>query len=178
MHPPVRAFLLWFVPLLVSDFASKAWIRARLDVGEAIPLIDGFRLWHRVNTGAAWSFLGDKSWGIWVLSAAGVVASILMFRMARTLPATDRLTGAALGAVTSGAVGNLLDRLRFRRVTDFFDVYADSGPIHWVFSKIAGGSHYPTFNVADIGIVCGAILLFITGFKTAPPQGASQSNQS
>lgn len=168
MHPPLRTFFVFCVPLLVLDIATKEWVRSTLEVGGSMPIIDGFRFWHRVNTGAAWSFLGDKSWGIWVLSAAGVVATGVMVQMVRKLPSHDRVTAGALGAVASGAVGNLIDRVRFQRVTDFFDVYAEEGPLNTLFRTIAGGSHYPTFNVADIGIVCGAVLLFILGFRKEP----------
>ena len=71
----------------------------------------------------------------------------------------------SLGSLAGGAAGNLIDRIRFQMVTDFIDFYAETGPTAWVLRKIAGGIHYPTFNVADMAIVTGAILLGIEAFR-------------
>ena len=59
------------------------------------------------------------------------------------------MTAAAAGLIAGGALGNLLDRLRFGAVTDFVD-------LHW------GEAHWPTFNLADAAIVCGVALLLLT----------------
>jgi signal peptidase II len=165
MRKPIRLSLSVFVPVLVLDIATKEWVRAELAVGQAIPLIPGFRLWHRTNTGAAWSLFGDQAWGMYFLIAMGFVALGVMGSMVRKLADDDRGTAVALGALAAGALGNLIDRVRFREVTDFFDVYAESGPVGWFFRLIAGGPHYPTFNIADIGIVGGAILLGLLVFR-------------
>ena len=67
-----------------------------------------------------------------------------------------------LGLVTSGVIGNFYDRLRWRGVRDFLDVYAapDSGLGQWLVARF-GTSHWPTFNVADACIVVGTILLIV-----------------
>ena len=65
------------------------------------------------------------------------------------LSASDAVTAAAAGLIAGGAIGNLVDRLRFGAVTDFID-------LHW------GAAHWPTFNLADAAIVCGVALLLLT----------------
>ena len=161
-----RYYLLTLLPLLALDQATKVWVRDRLEVGDAIMVIEGsFRIWYRTNTGAAWSMLGDQWWGIWVLSLIAFGASIAMGVGAWRLPKGERVTAACLGALTSGALGNMIDRLLYRRVTDFLDVYAESGPIQAFFKLIARSNHYPTFNVADIAIVGGAIVIGLLSFK-------------
>ena len=161
-----RLYAIFFglgIPIVVLDQLTKIWIRANLDLRESIMVIPGaFRIWHRVNKGAAWSLFGDQSWGMTFLIAIGVLVVIgLPIALRYWLELDERLSAGAFGVIWAGALGNLIDRIRFGEVTDFLDVYAESGPVHWFFTKIAGGPHYPTFNVADMGIVCGAILIMI-----------------
>ena len=68
--------------------------------------------------------------------------------------APDRLTAAALGLIIGGALGNVLDRLRYQAVPDFLDFHY--GTYHW-----------PSFNLADVAIFCGAALLFWDSFRSA-----------
>jgi len=177
MHRPLKIFLSLSIPVLLLDWISKAWIRANLEVNEHIMVIEGaFRIWHRTNKGAAWSLFGDQSWGMTFLIAMGFVAVSVMIWMVIKLPEEDGISAVALGSLAGGAVGNLLDRIRFREVTDFLDVYAESGFIADFFTKIAGGKHYPTFNVADMGIVGGAILLALLVFRGEPtPEGEEKA---
>jgi signal peptidase II len=174
MPPTFRIFLAFFLPLLALDQVTKIWVRGRLDVGEAIPVFEGwFRIWYRTNTGAAWSFLGEHWWGVWVLSVVALIATVVMGVSAWRLPKEDRLMAGCLGALASGATGNMVDRLLHQRVTDFLDVYAESGPVQRFFRLIAGGNHYPTFNVADISIVCAAIVVMLMGLQKPPPPKGS-----
>lgn len=160
MRTPVKIFVALSIPLFLLDWVTKAWIRANLPVRDHIDVIDGvFRIWHRTNTGAAWSLFGDKSWGMVFLTAMGIIAVGAMIWMVRSLPDEDRITAFALGTLAGGAAGNLIDRIRFQMVTDFLDFYAETGITSVILKKIAGGIHYPTFNVADMAIVAGAVLL-------------------
>jgi len=169
MSRPLRIFLSVSIPLLVLDFVSKVWIRANLAVNDHIMVWEGvFRIWHRTNKGAAWSLFGDQAWGMTFLILMGFVAVGVMVWMVLKLPSNDTISAVALGSLAGGAIGNLLDRIRFREVTDFLDVYAESGPVAVFFTKIAGGKHYPTFNVADMAIVGGAILLALLVLKGEP----------
>jgi len=162
MTRPLKTFLAVGIPLLILDIVTKVWIRGNLAVNDHIMVIPGlFRIWHRTNKGAAWSLFGDQTWGMTFLILMGFVALSVMVWMIIKLPEDDTWSAIALGSLAGGAVGNLIDRIRFRQVTDFLDVYADSGWMATFFTKIAGGKHYPTFNVADMAIVGGAILLAI-----------------
>ena len=182
MKKPIKIFVALSVPIFLLDWATKAWVRANLPVRDHIDVIDGLlRVWHRTNTGAAWSLFGDKTWGMPFLTLMGIVAVGAMAWMIRSLPEDDTITAVSLGTLAGGAAGNLIDRIRFEMVTDFIDVYSDTGPLAWIFRKVAGGIHYPTFNVADMAIVTGAILLAIeavrggSSFKAKdPPADAAE----
>jgi len=182
MRTPVKIFLALSIPLFLLDWVTKAWIRANLPVRDHIDVIDGmFRIWHRTNTGAAWSLFGDQEWGMAFLTTMGVVAVCAMIWMVRTLPDEDRITAVSLGALAGGAAGNLLDRIRFQMVTDFLDFYAETGVMAVILRKVAGGIHYPTFNVADMAIVTGAILLAIEAIRggkkaEAPADGSAEAS--
>ena len=81
-----------------------------------------------------------------------VVAVWLLWRMSRETPVTDRLRQWAVGFVAGGALGNLIDRIISPRgVVDFIDV-----------GLTASGWRWPTFNVADMAVSCGAVALAIS----------------
>jgi signal peptidase II len=101
------------------------------------------------NQGAAFGLhLGPYS--RWIFLAVAIVAVVVLRRMSRTSPPGDWFRQLALGLVAGGAAGNLIDRIRSTRgVVDFLDV--GIGALRW-----------PTFNVADIAVSCGAIALAIS----------------
>lgn len=103
-----------------------------------------FYLVNRRNTGAAWSFLADQSWGIVVLSILSAIASVAM--VALTLIIKKKRYQAALALMAAGAIGNLIDRIRDGGVIDYLDFHF-------------GTYIFPTFNLADICLVIGTILL-------------------
>ncbi|TLY52095.1 MAG: lipoprotein signal peptidase [Gammaproteobacteria bacterium] len=103
------------------------------------------------NTGAAFSFLNDKSgWQRWLFSALAVIVSAALMRWLAKIPRGDWRNALPVALVIGGALGNLIDRLRFGRVTDFIEVYWRD----WSF---------PAFNVADSAITIGAVLLLWFG---------------
>ena len=102
--------------------------------------------WNRGSAMGLFSF-GDAS--RWIFAGVAVVMIGVLIALLRETPPAALWRSAALGAVAGGAVGNLIDRLMSGRgVVDFIDV----GTPQWRFW---------TFNVADIGVTCGAILLAI-----------------
>ena len=137
--------------ILVADQASKWWILdvARLPEVGRIPLLEAgpFALdltmvWNRGVTFGLLS--GEGSWHHLALALlAAAIAAFLLRWMAR---AENRLTALALGAVVGGAIGNVIDRVRFGAVVDFVDAHA------W-------GWHWYVFNIADAAIVCGVVAL-------------------
>ena len=144
--------------LIVADQWSKAWATASLVYRQPVPVIDGFWNWTLVhNYGAAFSFLSDAGgWQRWFFSTLAVVISgVLAVMLART-PRSDWRTALPFALVIAGALGNLVDRVRFGYVVDFVDWYV-------------GSYHWPAFNVADSAIVVGAVLLVLFSFQAPDP---------
>lgn len=132
---------------LVTDVITKQIAERTLLLHQPRPVIgEWLQFTLAYNRGAAFSMhVGDAS--RWVFSIIAVVVLFLLWRMLRESSPEDTWRGAALGMVSAGAVGNLIDRVRSTRgVVDFIDVGMDS----WRFY---------TFNVADIGVSVGAVLL-------------------
>ena len=128
--------------LLALDQWLKLWITANLPLGESIPLLPGLvELLTVHNYGAAWSsFSGQRFLLLGVTAVIIVVVTVLLARRVVRHP----LGVAACFLLVSGGVGNLVDRLRLGYVVDMF---------HFEFWP-----SYPVFNVADICVVCGALL--------------------
>ena len=153
-------WLLVSVAVIAVDQLSKAWVLRSLPEFTPVEVIPGFWNWFRTyNTGAAFSFLADAGgWQHWFFVAlAAVICGLLVAWLART-PRGDWRTAMPFALVIGGAVGNVIDRLRFGHVVDFIQW-------HW-------RDHYwPAFNLADSAIVAGAIgiaLFGLIGTRTAP----------
>lgn len=114
--------------------------------GRTIVLIpDWFQLQYAENRGAAFSILDGRTGFLALVSAAAAVGFAIWFTR---IPAQERWSRFSLTAVVSGAVGNLIDRVRLGYVVDMFDAY--------LF-----GWDYPVFNVADSLIVVGVCILVV-----------------
>jgi signal peptidase II len=161
---PVRSnalsWLLLSIAIIVADQITKVIVLGHLQLHETIPVIDGLLNWTLAyNEGAAFSFLADAGgWQRWFFTGLAVVVSaVLVVWLART-PRTDWRTALPLALVIGGAIGNVIDRIRFGHVVDFIDVY-------W------NGAHFPAFNIADSAISVGAVILIVFGLfggKAAP----------
>ena len=137
------------------DQCTKALVLLSIPLYTEIPVIKGlFSLVHVRNRGAAFGFLnrGDISWQFWLFLAAAFMAVIVIFFLARSSKSDDTPFFIALGLILGGAVGNLIDRIRYREVIDFLDFYYE-------------GYHWPAFNVADIAICCGAFLAIFLSLR-------------
>ncbi|MFA5520155.1 MAG: signal peptidase II [Castellaniella sp.] len=145
---PLRLWLGLAVIIIVLDQASKAWFIGHLAYGERRPILPFFDLTLLTNTGAAFSFLaGGDGWQRWLLAGVAVL-SILLIIFLLVRHAGERRFCAALALILAGAAGNLIDRVRDGEVIDFLLFYWNN----W---------HFPAFNVADIAITCGALLLIL-----------------
>lgn len=149
--------------IITADQATKMWIHTRLVEGETWPVIANFfNLTHVHNPGAAFGFLSDAhpEFRTIFFLLMPPVALIIILAILRGARDTDRWTIAALSSVFGGAIGNYIDRLRYSYVIDFldftivFDAASDSP------KRFA----YPSFNIADIAIVCGVIVLLFLEF--------------
>jgi len=163
----VRKFSVPIVSALLlgaSDQASKVWAVRNLLPYEPRELVHGFfGLVHVRNTGVAFSLLSnlDPRWVHPCLILATVLAMGAVLAYIAYLPCR----GAApvgLGLILGGAIGNLIDRARLGYVVDFLDLY-------W------RGHHWPTFNVADVGISVGVALLVID--MVFPPKGPADASR-
>ncbi len=133
---------------LITDAVTKWWAVASLAPAHTRHEVLGDWLTFTLlyNPGAAFGLhLGE--WSRWIFTALTVGAVVILTRMYQATADGDNVKLTALGMILGGACGNLIDRLRSGQgVVDFIDV--GIGEMRW-----------PTFNVADIGVSCGAILL-------------------
>jgi signal peptidase II len=137
--------------VIVLDVWTKRMVEESLRLYDPVPVLgrDFFRLTYIFNRGAAFGLhLGDSS--RYIFMGLAVVAVVFLLYMYRNTPWSDRLRLIAIASVTGGAIGNLIDRVRSARgVVDFLDFGV--GTVRW-----------PVFNVADIAVTVGAILLAIS----------------
>ncbi len=132
--------------VLLLDYASKAWVLSAFHLHERMTVTSFFNLVLVYNPGASFSFLADAGgWQRWFFVVLALVISAWLLVMLRR-HAQERLMPMALALVLGGAVGNVIDRLRFGAVVDFLDFHV-------------AGWHWPAFNVADSAITVGVILL-------------------
>lgn len=141
--------------ILFLDQATKIWIQNTIPLWESKTVIPGlFNLVHVLNKGAAFGFLADLEGNMQTYFFIGVtgLAVVLIFHLLRTVDREDYYLFSALGLILGGALGNLIDRIRLGMVIDFLDIYVSS-------------HHWPAFNVADMAISTGAILLLVSFYK-------------
>jgi signal peptidase II len=159
---------------LVADLGTKAWAKARLDdptsvVPKRIELIDGLLGFvFAKNRGGAWGLLQDEHESLrrpffLLISVAAVVFIVSLYR--KLVPGQVALKWG-LPLVLGGAIGNLVDRVRYGYVVDFIDAYVRSG---------GREHHWPTFNVADIAIVVGVGLMAVDMFTSKKREKALAS---
>ncbi|MCX5821010.1 MAG: signal peptidase II [Deltaproteobacteria bacterium] len=144
-------FLAITVLVVLLDQLSKAWILATLRFHEGFPLIDGFfNIVHMRNPGAAFGFLAAAPplFRHIFFIAVTLAAILLILHYLRVSRIEAPSLVSALALILAGAVGNLIDRVRFGEVVDFLDVYI-------------GSYHWPAFNVADSAITVGAAILMM-----------------
>ena len=132
--------------IIVADFASKAWVLAAFHLHESVAITSFFNLVLVMNPGASFSFLADAGgWQKWFFVTLALAISVWLVVLIRR-HARERLMPAALALILGGALGNVIDRIRFGAVVDFLDFHV-------------AGWHWPAFNVADSAISVGVILL-------------------
>ena len=139
------------VGAVILDHLTKFLVERSFRLGESIPLVDGF-LWltYVRNPGVGFGLFGDLAWKwrapffiITACAAAWVLTRI--YREVGNRPATR----VAMGLIAGGAVGNMIDRIRYRMVVDFIEMGV--GSLRW-----------PTYNAADSCITIGTgILLYV-----------------
>jgi len=144
-------WLLMSTVVIALDLWTKGLATESLTLYRPVEVNGWLNMTLAHNYGAAFSFLSDAGgWQRWLFTGlASVVTLVLIIWLVR-LPLEEKFTGAALGLIIGGAIGNLVDRIRLGYVVDFIDVYYKT-------------SHWPAFNLADSAITGGVILLLIDG---------------
>ncbi len=146
-------FLLLALLVLVLDQASKAWVMVVFQPYEVVPVLPVFNLTLVFNEGAAFSFLskaGGWQRGFFIGLSSVISVGLLVWLL--RLKTSERLSGFSLALILGGALGNLVDRVRLGRVTDFLD-------FHWQ------GWHWPAFNLADSAITLGVMLMLLVSVR-------------
>jgi signal peptidase II len=141
--------------VIVLDQFTKTLIIGAFELGDTRPVTSFFNLvrWH--NTGAAFSFLaGASGWQRWFFITLGIAASAFIVWMIRNHPG-EKLFCFAVSMIMGGALGNVIDRLLHGYVVDFLQFrFAFLEPLFH-------GGFFPSFNVADSAITCGAVCLIL-----------------
>ena len=157
-----RKFLLRYavlgILLVMLDVFSKDVVERSLADGSSIDLLPFLQLVLVYNRGAAFGFLGEASgWQLPFFAVVGAIVSIvIVIRLARAA-ATQKWFEVALVLILAGAVGNLIDRIRVGYVVDFIELYY-------------GAWRFPAFNVADMAIFLGALMLILELIGILPRQ--------
>lgn len=134
--------------LILLDQVTKIGFDHALLYGQRVQIFPFFDFTLLYNKGAAFSFLADQAgWQRWFFTTLGIGASVFIVWMMHKHRAQHRFM-LALTLILGGAIGNVIDRIAYGHVVDFLLFYWHQ----W---------HYPAFNVADMGITVGAILLVI-----------------
>ncbi|AIK96467.1 signal peptidase II [Candidatus Odyssella acanthamoebae] len=138
----------WAVLFLIADFASKYIVLSWFDKGgEAITVTPFFNIILAFNRGVSFGmFHADSPHGVYMLLGVAVILSALVGTW--LWQAENKCQSICFGMILGGALGNIYDRVIYGAVVDFLDFHAF-------------GYHWYTFNIADCGIVIGAILLLI-----------------
>ncbi|MBV5338914.1 MAG: lipoprotein signal peptidase [Deltaproteobacteria bacterium] len=134
---------------IIIDQITKIAIDRSMQLFDSIPVIEHFfNITYVRNKGAAFSFLSNASWRLPFFITISIVAALVILVAFRRMRDNQKLAHISLAMIFSGAVGNLIDRIRLGEVIDFLDV-------HWY------RHHWPAFNVADSLICVGVFLLAV-----------------
>ena len=137
---------MWYAILLAGaiglDQLLKWWVTSHLEVGQSAPLLPGVvQLTRLHNTGAAWSSFSGKT-GLLAAVTVVLLAAVVYLVVKKIVRHPLGLSAAML--VLGGGIGNMIDRIFRGYVVDFIDF-----------------TYWPVFNIADIAVVCGTILLAV-----------------
>lgn len=148
--------------VLVADQVSKWWILEQvMQPPRFIEITGFFNLVMVWNPGVSFGmFGGSGEIGRWVLSAFALAISGFLLNWLRQVD--RRFPAVAIGLVIGGAIGNVVDRVRFGAVADFLDFH--------LF-----GYHWPAFNVADSAITVGVAILLIDSLFGPQPETDTKS---
>lgn len=145
---------LWLsLMIILIDQVSKWFLDHQLSINEPYPLVSFFNIILEHNKGASFGFLQSAGgWQRWLFVAIALVISMMIFVLLYKLPRNKNWQALAMSLVLGGALGNLIDRVRFGYVIDFFDFHINN----W---------HFATFNIADSAICVGVALWILVSLQ-------------
>ena len=146
--------------IVIADQLTKHLVKQAFSLHEVVEITPFFNMLLVFNKGAAFSLLADAGgWQRGFFVAIALAASVWIGWLLRR-HAAETVFCLALALILGGALGNVIDRVLIGGVVDFLDFHAF-------------GWHWPAFNVADIGISCGAVLLVFDALRTKSASEAS-----
>ena len=135
------------VLLVFADQISKILIRTKMSLYESIPVITNFfNLTYVTNDGMAFGI--NFPFGIYIFSTISLIFTVFLFWYLWTIKEDGIVIRTGIALIIAGAVGNLIDRIFLGSVVDFLDF-------------MIGNYHWYVFNIADINITLGCILIII-----------------
>jgi len=129
---------------IIVDQLVKFWVVSSLAPGESFRLIGGIDIIHVKNSGAAFGLFSRSGWAIFIIDLVVVIIAVAWLFWSRTAREMGIIVFVGIGLMVGGALGNMIDRVFRGTVVDFVD-------FHW----------WPVFNVADLAIVAGVIIVVI-----------------
>ena len=139
--------MIYFISLIVFllDFFTKLWALRGLIPHEPVSILPCFNLYLTFNRGVSFSmFSAQSAIGVWALiSLTGIISVLIIYLIQNE---KEKLSRIGLSMILGGAIGNLIDRIRFGSVVDFLDFYL-------------GAHHWPAFNIADSAICIGVMFV-------------------
>ncbi|PXA03949.1 signal peptidase II [Coraliomargarita sinensis] len=161
--------------IFLLDQLSKAWIFNNLPLDsyfypDSIQVIEGFfYIVHIGNEGAAWGMLsGQSGW----LALFALLALFVIYKVRHSLELHRRIMQVSFGLLIGGIIGNLIDRLVHGHVIDFLDFHFPF-QIPWIMPT----GRYPSFNIADCGIVVGVVIYIAVSFFSPASPGTDESEE-
>ena len=147
-----RILLVVSALVLVLDQATKLYIDRSMALHSSFAVIENFfNITYLRNKGAAFGILANSAYRLPFFLLVSAIAVCVIFVVIKKLREDQKLAAASLSLIFSGALGNLIDRVRMGEVIDFLDA-------HWY------DHHWPAFNIADSAICVGVFLLAIDMF--------------
>lgn len=145
MNKKIAPFIYISIPVIIIDQILKIIVERNIPRGFRIKVIEGFlNISHVTNDGAAFGILRGWNWGFVIIAIIAIIFIIFYYKRFQE----SFWMRISLGFLLGGAIGNLIDRIRLGHVTDFIDF-----------------RFWPAFNVADISVSIGAVMLIIYMFK-------------
>lgn len=156
-----QAGLLFALLLIVIDQITKNLIVMYLYEGQK-EILPFFNLVHVWNRGISFGLFNHDHSGAWLLVGLSLVITTFFFIWLKRVD--HKPLALAIGAVIGGALGNVIDRIRFQAVVDFLDFHV-------------GDWHYPAFNVADSAIVLGIAFIVLDSLFFEPKRHKTEHHE-